>query len=225
MSLRLLEKDGLRFNQFVFTNATPHYMRIFIQTGAETICVHHVWISLVAFARYATLDLASVVGWAILIRDRFRQLLMIARSTGAVWDTITNVSPASSFGLIALSAARWWSLGKITTKGSFTRRRNARSGSARSLRRKAASIFPFERPSASNGGILTRYHHVNVRQLVAQDPQGFRHPGQFVSSQKAHREARLGGMNSSPRSFGSRINLQENSARVIKKDSTRRCQL
>src|SRR5271163_3826240 len=41
---------------------------------------------------------------------------MTARSTGAVWDTITNVSPARSFGLIALSAARRWSLGKITTK-------------------------------------------------------------------------------------------------------------
>ena len=32
-------------------------------------------------------------------------------------------------------------------------------------------------------------------------------------------------MNSPPRSFGSRVNLQENSARMIEKGSTRRCQL
>ena len=32
-------------------------------------------------------------------------------------------------------------------------------------------------------------------------------------------------MNSPARSFGSRVNLQENSARVIEKGSTRRCQL
>src|SRR5580704_17964798 len=39
--------------------------------------------------------------------------------------------------------------------------------------------------------VLTRYHHVDVRQFVSQDPQGFGHPSQFVSSQKAHREASL----------------------------------
>src|SRR6266849_9280083 len=43
-------------------------------------------------------------------------------------------------------------------------------------------------------GVLTRYHHVDVRQFFAQDPQGFGHPRQFVSSQKAHDEAWLGGM-------------------------------
>src|SRR5439155_9229652 len=42
-------------------------------------------------------------------------------------------------------------LGKITIRGSFTRRRNANPGTPFSRRRKAASIFPFERPSASSG--------------------------------------------------------------------------
>src|SRR5271156_3293634 len=32
--------------------------------------------------------------------------------------------------------------------------------------------------------VLTRYHHVDVRQLIAQDPQSFRHPGPFVSGEK-----------------------------------------
>jgi hypothetical protein len=74
--------------------------------------------------------------------------------------------------------------------------------------KKSGIDFSFRKVLRKQWGILTRYHHVNVRQLVAQDPQSFRHPGQFVSSQKAHREAMLGRMNSSPRSFGSRINLE-----------------
>src|SRR6202035_5348198 len=37
-------------------------------------------------------------------------------------------------------------------------------------------------------GVLTRYHHVDIRQFFAQYPQGFGHPGQFVSSQEAHNE-------------------------------------
>jgi hypothetical protein len=75
-------------------------------------------------------------------------------------------------GLMALSAARRWSLGKTTTKGSLTRRRNAKSGSPRSLRRKAASTFPCKRAFASSGEVLTRHHHVDIGQFVAQDLQG-----------------------------------------------------
>ena len=41
--------------------------------------------------------------------------------------------------------------------------------------------------------VLTRYHHVDVGQFVAQDPQRFGHPRQFVSGEKAYREARLAG--------------------------------
>src|ERR1700682_3564339 len=73
--------------------------------------------------------------------------------------------------------------------------------------------------------VLTRYHYVDVGQFVPQDLQGFGHPGQFVSGQKSHREAGLGGMNGPPRSFGRRVNLQEDSARVIEKGTTRWCQL
>jgi hypothetical protein len=38
--------------------------------------------------------------------------------------------------------------------------------------------------------------------------KGFGHPGQFVSGQKAHREARLDGMNCPACSFGRGVNLQ-----------------
>src|SRR5437899_1505533 len=39
---------------------------------------------------------------------------MTTRRVGAVSDTLTNVSPSKSRGLIASSAARRWSLGRIT---------------------------------------------------------------------------------------------------------------
>src|SRR6202035_3713194 len=73
--------------------------------------------------------------------------------------------------------------------------------------------------------VLTRYHHVDVRQRVAQDLQGFGHPRQFVSGQKAHREAWLGGMSDPARSFGCRLNLRQCHAGVLEKGSTRRCQI
>src|ERR1700686_4775488 len=76
------------------------------------------------------------------------------------------------------------------------------------LSKKSGIELSFRKSLRKWRGILTRYHHVNVRQLVAQDPQGFGHPGQFVSGQKAHREAGLGGMNGPACSFGPRVNLQ-----------------
>src|ERR1700733_10663020 len=91
--------------------------------------------------------------------------------------------------------------------------------------KKSGVDFSFRKSLRKQRGVLTRYHHVDVGQLVAQDPQGFGHPGQFVPGQKAHREAGLGRMNSPPRSFGSRVNLQENSTCMMEKGSTRRCQL
>src|SRR5712671_2475362 len=53
---------------------------------------------------------------------------MTARTTGAVRETPTNVSPTKSPGLMALRPAREWSLGKTTIMGSLTRRRNVNSG-------------------------------------------------------------------------------------------------
>src|ERR1700731_1455661 len=57
-------------------------------------------------------------------------------------------------------------------------------------------------------GVLTRYHHVDVREFVAQDPHGFGHPRQFVAGQKTHGKARLGGMSDPARSVSSRVNLR-----------------
>src|SRR4029077_8696159 len=56
--------------------------------------------------------------------------------------------------------------------------------------------------------VLTRYHHVDVRQFVAQDPQGFGHPRQFVSGEKAYREAWLGGMSGSASHSRCRLKLR-----------------
>src|SRR5258707_12946937 len=78
-------------------------------------------------------------------------LSITARRRGAVFDTITNVSATRSFGLMGLEAAQGWSLGKTTIRGSLTRTRYASSGVPLPRRRNAASIFPFDRPSASNG--------------------------------------------------------------------------
>src|SRR6202171_4511175 len=56
--------------------------------------------------------------------------------------------------------------------------------------------------------VLTRYHHVDVRQFVVQDLQGFGHPRQFVSGQKAHDEAWFGWMSDPACSFGCRFYLR-----------------
>src|SRR5260370_16611903 len=39
--------------------------------------------------------------------------------------------------------------------------------------------------------VLTRNHHVDVREFVVQDPQGFGHPGHFVSAHNPHPKPRL----------------------------------
>src|SRR5580658_3729549 len=74
--------------------------------------------------------------------------------------------------------------------------------------KKSCIDFSFRKTVRKRRGILTRYHHVDVRQLVTQDPHGFGHPRQFVSGQKADREAGLGGMNVPACSFGCRFNLR-----------------
>src|SRR6202166_4102877 len=57
--------------------------------------------------------------------------------------------------------------------------------------------------------VLTRYHHVDVRQFVAQDPQRFGHPPQFVSGQKAHCEAWLSWISDPACSLGCSFNLRQ----------------
>src|SRR6266481_9044659 len=115
---------------------------------------------------------------------------MTPRSTGAaVCDTVTNASSTKSAARIALSAARRWSLGKNTSKGSLMRRRNANSGNPRSRRRKAASTVPFKKDIRERWRVLTRNRHVDVRQFFAQNSEGFGHPGQFVVRQETHHEA------------------------------------
>src|SRR2546430_1748106 len=131
---------------------------------------------------------------------------MITRSTGAVSDTVTNVSPTRSPGLMALSAARRWSLGKTTTRGSLTRTRYANSGTPFSRPKKSCIHVSLQKGLRELRRVLTRYHHVDVRQFVVQDPQGFGHPCEFVSGQKAHGEAWLGGMSHPACSFGCRFN-------------------
>src|ERR1043166_1527591 len=82
---------------------------------------------------------------------------------------------------------------------------------------------PFQKCIREQRRVLTRYHHVDVRQFVVQDLQGFGHPRQFVSGQKAHREAWLGGMSDPACSFTSRLYLRQDQASVREKGSTRRC--
>ena len=72
--------------------------------------------------------------------------------------------------------------------------------------------------------VLTGYHHIDVRQCVVQDLQGFGHPPQFVPGQKAHGEAGLGGMSGPARRVGCRFNLRQHRAGVFEKGSTRRRQ-
>src|ERR1700720_889170 len=108
---------------------------------------------------------------------------------------------------MALSAARRWLRGRTTTKGSLTRRRNAKSGGRLSPSKKGRIDFSFRKAVRKQRRVLTRYHHVDVRQLIAQDLHGLRHPRQFVPSKKAHCEAWLCRMSDPAYSFGCRFNL------------------
>ncbi len=53
---------------------------------------------------------------------------MIVRSTGAVSETLMNVSPIRSRGFIISCDASRWSLGKIAIKGSLVTSLKIRSG-------------------------------------------------------------------------------------------------
>src|SRR6266478_6548112 len=137
---------------------------------------------------------------------------MTPRSTGAaVCDTVTNASSTKSAARIALSAARRWSLGKNTSKGSLMRRRNANSGNPRFRRKGIRECWR----------VLTRNRHVDVRQFFAQDSEGFGHPGQFVVGQEAHDEAWFRWMSDPACSVGCRFHLRQDQPGVIEKGSTR----
>jgi len=68
--------------------------------------------------------------------------------------------------------------------------------------------------------VLTRDHHVDVRQCIPQDLKRFWHPRRFVVRQKAHNEARLGRVSDPARSIGCRFHLRQHQTSVIKKRST-----
>jgi len=90
--------------------------------------------------------------------------------------------------------------------------------------KKSRIEFSFQKGVRELRRVLARYHHIDVRQCVVQDLQGFGHPPQFLPGQKAHDEAWLGGMSGPARSFGCRFNLRQHRAGVFEKGSTRRCQ-
>src|SRR5271168_2023194 len=68
--------------------------------------------------------------------------------------------------------------------------------------------FSFRQALRKQRRVLARYHHVDVRQLVSQDPQSLGHPLQFVPSQKSHREAWLAGMSDAASRFACRGDLR-----------------
>src|SRR5258708_40314848 len=61
--------------------------------------------------------------------------------------------------------------------------------------KKSCIDFSLRKTVRKQRGVLTRYHHVDVREFIAQDPHGLGHPRQFVAGQKTHCEARLAGSN------------------------------
>src|SRR5260370_24122786 len=73
-------------------------------------------------------------------------------------------------------------------------------------------------------GVLTRYHHVDVGQLIMQHPQGFGHPRHFVASKKAHDEAGLCRMSDPASSLACRLYLRKHCAGVVEKHASRWCQ-
>jgi hypothetical protein len=70
--------------------------------------------------------MVRLVSWRDIDSGPLQVIVENHTRTGAVSNTVTNVSPTGSPGLMALRTARRWSLGKITIKGSLTRSRNAK---------------------------------------------------------------------------------------------------
>ena len=68
---------------------------------------------------------------------------------------------------------------------------------------------------------MSRYHHVDVRQLVAQHVRGFGHRREFVPGQRVHGEARPGGMTDSACRFPCRPHLRSHQASVIEDERYR----
>src|SRR5213594_1841048 len=101
---------------------------------------------------------------------------MTTRSTGAVSDTVTNVSPARSPGLMALNAARRWSRGKITTKGLLDEKTERQVWRPSFPSKKSCIDGSIHKGIREQRRVLTRNHHVDVREFVMQDLQGFGHP-------------------------------------------------
>jgi hypothetical protein len=76
------------------------------------------------------------------------------------------------------------------------------------MSKKSCIDFSLQKTIRDQRRVLTRYHHVDVRQFVAQDLQGFGHSRQLVSGQKAHDEAWFGGISDSACSSGCRFNMR-----------------
>jgi len=72
--------------------------------------------------------------------------------------------------------------------------------------------------------IIARDHHIHVRQFVAQDLEGLRHPRQFVPGQKAHRKAWLRGVGDASGGFTRGFYLGQHQTCVIQKGTARRSQ-
>src|SRR5713226_7942480 len=133
---------------------------------------------------------------------------MATRSTGAVFDTVTNVSPTRSPGLDGFERSEMVVTRQDHHQGLLDEKTERQVRQPSFPSKKSCIDCSLQKVIREPRRVLTRYHHVDVGQFVAQDPQGFGHPRQFVSGQKAHGEAWLGGMSDPACSFGCRFNLR-----------------
>jgi len=69
--------------------------------------------------------------------------------------------------------------------------------------------------------VIAGDHHIHVRQFVAQDLEGLRHPRQFVPGQKAHYKAWLRGVGDASGCFTRGFHLGQHQTCVIQKGSAR----
>src|SRR6266478_4514586 len=100
---------------------------------------------------------------------------------------------------MALCSASGWSLGRITTIGSFATNLYARSGFCCSTRRKAISSFSALEVVCQHCGMVARNSDFDIEQFVSKDVCGTWQPVDLLLGLEAHGESRFDRLRGSPR--------------------------
>src|ERR1700674_4693543 len=150
---------------------------------------------------------------------------MTARRTGAVFDTLMNVSPAISDRLMASRAARLWSLGNDDHEWFLGHKLERQVSYVWFGAQECQVELAAHEGSSQVRGVPAGNRNLYIGQFIEKDAHGFREPVHLFPSQEAEGKGlflRLGGP---PGRFTSRVNLRQCQPCMIEKRAARRSQL